>query len=274
MTQKQRRTRDKLHFILEEKFSIKIVSLSELTQNISKVSNVRVRERTISDYYELGIDAIDEKGFIKIPNNPKSYPSANASAIESQKLKNGDLIFGYRGKIGKIGLFIEETNTPVVTNNGMMKISFSNERLNDTPKYVQTYLSSKLIRTYLNSMLEEKNGKHLLSVETIETLPIPYFEEMGGFSKFSTILERRKDISIAICTLIDEAKALLQQQEDMENASISLQSLSTNELRKINEQDHKKQDSIKQLTQQLRAISNYQSSEDILSKDFNLLYKD
>jgi len=258
----------KFNLLITKNFPIRTVPLSELTQSIAKVSNVRVREPSISDYYELGVDAIDEKGIIVIPQTPKEYAPANASAIKSQRLHKGDLIFGYRGKMGKVGLVADEFDTPVVTNNGMIRITFSQERLEETPQYVQTYLSSRLVQTYLNNMLDDRNGKKVLNVATISSLPIPYFEEMGGISKFSTLIYRRKQMSIGVRALIEEAQKLLSQYEDLESESVTLQTLSADELSPINHEDHSRQNALEQITTQLQVIKNTPSKEHILSKDF------
>jgi len=259
--------RIKLRNILEKHMpSTKIVTLSELVQSVSKVSNVRVREnRSVSDYYDLGIDAIDVNGILTIPDELKEYAPANESAIKSQSLHAGDLIFGYRGKMGKVGLVAEEFTTPVVTNSGMMRITFTEDRIEETPRYVQTYLQSQLIRTYLNTTLDEKKK---LSVETLLELPIPYFEGMAGISKFSTLFGRRRTMTIEARRIVDEAIDLLNKIEDMESETISLQALPLDELSSINAADHIILDAQNQLIFQLQQLKNTQVSDNILLQDF------
>ncbi len=257
----------KLRAILKENLpQTKIVTLSELVKSVTKVSNVRVRDnRNITEYHELGIDSIDDNGVLAISDASKKDKPANESAIESQRLHKGNIIFGYRGKMGKVGLLDKEFTVPIVTNSGMMKITFTHERLEETPRYVQTYLQSNLIRTYLNSMLDAK-GK--LSVEILLELPIPYFEEMMGISKFSTLFGRRRAMTLEARRILDAAKELVQMREDMESETISLQTLSHQELEQINIDDHTVQQTLEQLTLQLQMIKNTKASESFLLKEF------
>lgn len=260
------KNKNRLRKILEENLpETNIVAVADLVKSVTKVSNVRVREKTITNYHELGIDAINDEGILTIPEKPKVYAPANESAIESQRLHQGDLIFGYRGKMGKVALVDTEFKTPVVTNNGMMRIIFEETRKEETPRYIQTYLQSNLIRTYLNEMLDD--GKKL-SVKTIMELPIPYFEEMMGISKFSTLFGRRRAMTIEARNIFNEAVALLQIREDMESETISLQTLSLEELELINKDDHIVQQALKQLTTQLKILKNTKVSESFLLKDF------
>ena len=249
--------------ILEQEFPAdKIVSLQEMVERVSKVSNVRVRkDRTVEDYYEIGIDDVNEEGILEVPEQPKKFAPANASAIESQRLHKGDLIFGYRGKMGKVGLASDEFDVPVVTNNGMIRIRFPEDRKEETPRYVQTYLESPLIRTFLDSMLEDRKGVKVLSVETIESLPIPYFEEMAGITKFSTLINRRKSITLAVNKIIEEAEALLQKRKAFESEAISLQAKPLDEVSKVNAVDHTTEEGLKQLRMQLEMLSNVQPSD-------------
>ncbi len=259
-----------LEMILEQEFpKEKLVSLREMVASVSKVSNVRVRTRTVEEYHELGIDDVNDEGVLTIPDEPKKFAPANESAVESQSLHRGDLIFGYRGKMGRVGLVNEEFDLPIVTNNGMIRIRFSDDRLDETPSYIQTYLESPLIRTFLDSMLEDRKGVKVLSVETIESLPIPYFEEMAGITKFSTIINRRKSITLAVKNVIAEAESLLQKRKAFESEAISLQVKPLDELSKVNSDDHVAEESLKQLKMQLERLSKVQPSDSILLQEFN-----
>ena len=261
---------DALKKILEQEFPLdKLVTLQEMVERVSKVSNVRVRaDRTVEDYYELGIDDVNEEGVLVVPDNPKKFKPANASAIESQRLHRGDLIFGYRGKMGKVGLIDDEFNIPVVTNNGMIRIRFSDDRRDETPRYIQTYLESPLIRTFLDSMLEDRNGVKMLSVETIEALPIPYFGEMLGITKFSTLVNRRKSITLAVRAVIEEAELLLSKRKAFESESISLQTKSLEELSVINNKDHVTKDFLDQMKLKLAFLGGTKPSESVLLQEF------
>lgn len=258
-----------LEKILEQEFpKEKLVRLSEMIASVSKVSNVRVRTRTVEEYHELGIDDVNDEGVLTIPDEPKKFAPANESAIESQSLHRGDLIFGYRGKMGRVGLIDDEFDVPVVTNNGMIRIRFTEERTEETPRYIQTYLESPLIRTFLDSMLEDRNGVKVLSVETIEALPIPYFEEMVGITKFSTLINRRKSITLAVKEVIDEAEVLLQKRKAFESESISLQTKSMEELSVINNEDHVTKDFLDQMTLKLTFLGGTKPSESVLLREF------
>jgi hypothetical protein len=258
-----------LERILEQEFpKSKQVSLRDMVASVSKVSNVRVRTRTVEEYYELGIDDVNEAGVLVVPEQPKKFAPANASAIESQRLHRGDLIFGYRGKMGKVGLVDDEFDVPVVTNNGMIRIRFPEDRREDTPRYVQTYLETPLIRTFLDSMLEDRNGVKVLDVKTIESLPIPYFDEMAGVAKFSTLINRRKSITQAVKKVIEEAEVLLHKRKAFESEAISLQARTLDELSKVNSEDHMAEDSLKQLKIQLERLANIQPSDSVLLKEF------
>lgn len=260
----------KMHRIISEGFaSDTIVPLKDLVRNISRVSNVRVRDRSVEHYYELGIDAINDEGILQIPESPKKFGAANESAIKSQCLHRGDVIFGYRGKMGRVGLVKDEFEIPVVTNNGMIRITFDDNRLEETPRYVQTYLQSKLVSTYLNSMLEDRNGVSVLNVDVVENLPIPYFEEMEGLSKLSTLFERRRSVVLAVRNIIKEAQALLLLSEDMETESISLQSLPVEQLSKINQGDHNRENAMKDLLLNLQRLQQEQPTSNILLKNFS-----
>jgi len=258
-----------LEKILEQEFPIeKLVSLREMVASVSKISNVRVRTRTVEEYYELGIDAVDDEGVLTIPEDPKQFALANESAIESQRLHRGDLIFGYRGKMGKVGLIDNEFDVPVVTNNGMIRIRFSDGRKDETPRYIQTYLETPLIRTFLDNMLEDRNGVKMLNVETIEALPIPYFEDMVGMTKFSTIVNRRKKITLAVKELIEEAEMLLIKRKAFESESISLQTKTLDELTIINEEDHIVKDKLSDLKKKLEWLGGISPSESVLLQEF------
>ena len=105
-------------------------------------------------------------------------------------------------------------------------------------------------------------------MQTVATLPIPYFEDMVGVSKFSTLVNRRKRMTLEARAIIEEAQKVLQLHEEMESESIMLQTLSVDELSPINSADHIKQDALQQITLQLQVLKNTQSLDNILSKEF------
>ncbi len=255
--------------MLEQEFpKDKLVRLGEMTESISKVSNVRVRDRKVEEYYELGIDDINDEGVLTVPQNPKKFAPANESAIKSQRLHRGDLIFGYRGKMGRVGLINDEFEVPVVTNNGMIRIRFPEERRDETPRYVQTYLESPLIQSFLNNMLEDRGKVKVLSVGMIEALPIPNFQEMGGVAQFTTLIDRRRQATLSVSKIIDEAKILLKKRKELESEAISLQFLPMNDLRKINDSDHGQIDILEQISLRFEMLKKEESSNSVLLKEF------
>lgn len=180
---------DKLKKILLENYSAKeLTTLGEWTEKISGVSKVRAGKNCTEDNYtEISINDIKEDGSIFLPKD-KKLEKANKKALESQRLHEGDLIFGFRSKIGKIGLVSEEYSMPVVGNHGMMRIVFNLEhKLGGTSPYVRNYLYRPLIRSYLNCMMIKKNGTIMLEPETLKTLPIPTFTDTGLDNKFSVM---------------------------------------------------------------------------------------
>jgi|GEM_PF-5513181 len=191
MTDKQEANLDKLKKILLENYSIdKLDTLGEWTEKISRISKVRAGKNCTEDNYaEISISDIGEDGTI-VPPIDKDLGKANKKALESQRLHEGDLIFSFRSKIGKIGLVSEKYNIPTVGNHGMMRIVFDQKyKIGGTSPYVRNYLNRPLIRGYLNSMMIKKNGTQVLEPEILENLPIPTFIDVGLDSKFSVMFD-------------------------------------------------------------------------------------
>ncbi len=171
----------------------KLTSLGEWAEKISSIAKVRAGDYCTEDnYIEISINDIKEDGSIVLPKE-KRLGNASKKALESQRFHKGDLVFGFRSKIGKIGLVSEEYDIPVVGNHGMMRIVFNSEhRMGGTSPYVREYLYRPLIRSYLNSMMIKKNGTYVLEPETLKTLPIPTFIDVGLESKFSVMFDLAK----------------------------------------------------------------------------------
>ena len=176
-----------------------IVTLGEWAERISPLLKVHVRDCTEKNYDEISLSDIEANGIIQIKKlNPDEIKPANGSALERQRLHQGDLVFGHRGKMGKIGLVSKEHDKPLIGNHGMIRISFNKDRTIETSKYVLKYLQSRYIRSYID-MVKSQN---IITAQLIKSLPIPYFEEFEGMSVFSTMTDKRKAIE-------DEAEALL-----------------------------------------------------------------
>jgi len=167
-----------------------LVSIRDLGCKASRLSKVTVRECTITDYDEITLQGIGRNGIVKIINDPEKKP-VNAAALERQRLHKGDIVFGYRGKLGKIGLVAEEHPIPLVGNHGMMRLSFKEGQNEETPRFVLAYLQTPLIRSFIDSMLEDNK----ITVSLVESIPIPKFDEMEGMSVFATVINKRQAIT-------------------------------------------------------------------------------
>lgn len=190
---------EKLRESLERAGFKNIVTLGDWAERISSLLKVHVRDCTEKNYDEISLSDIGTDGIIQIRKlNPDEIKSANASALERQRLHRGDLIFGHRGKIGKIGLVSIEHDKPLIGNHGMMRISFNEDRTIETSKYVLKYLQSRYISSYIDMV----KANNTITAKLIKSLPIPYFEEFEGMSTFSTMTDKRKAIE-------EEAEALL-----------------------------------------------------------------
>ncbi len=215
---------DKLKKILLENYPAKeLTTLGEWTEKISGISKVRAGKYcTENNYAEISINDIKEDGTI-VPPIDKYFGKANKKALESQRLHEGDLIFGFRSKIGKIGLVSEEYDIPVVGNHGMMRIVFNLEhRLGGTSPYVRDYLYRTLITGYLNSMMIKKNGTYVLEPEVLKTLPIPTFTDAGSSSKFSVMFNLARKMGEWARKVEESASDAyyLQQKKDWELSAI------------------------------------------------------
>ena len=221
-----------------------IVKLGEWTEKIAKISKVNVRKQKDVAYKEVSMHNIDDNGLIVIPKE-SIVKNANLTALETQRLHEGDLVFGYRGKVGKIALVGEESDVPLVGSHSMMKIVFSDDRRNETPRYVQEYLQKELIRSYLNSMLVDKKGVLVLEVDVLETLPIPMNDEMEGMGKYTTMINRCKKAT-------DIAREMLETCLAREGEVILLMGKSTSELSKIIANSHEVEEMLIQSSRQLK----------------------
>ncbi len=198
----QARRWSKLERVLSEHFdSKKLVTLREMTDNISRISKVHVRVCSATDYDEISLTDMGSDGVVKIINS-HDKKEANASALERQRLHKGDLVFTYRGKISNVGRIDHEHERPLIGNHGMMKITFPEDKKEDMSKYVQAYLQTPLIKTFLAETMEHRQ----LTPDLIGGLPIPYFESMEGMSTFSTIYDKRCKIRESLEVMLDNAR--------------------------------------------------------------------
>ena len=216
---------DKLKQLFAEAGLTNIVTLGDWIQKIGVLLKVNVRVCEDRDYDEISINDIDDDGTVNIKST--EVKPANTSAIQRQRLHEGDLLFGHRGKMGKVGVLKEEHYRPLVGNHGMMRISFKEERSIETSKYVQDYLQSTLISSYITAMMPNKQ----ITAELIRSLPIPDFDEMEGMSKFSTIKNKRHKLEI-------QAKQIWEKCRDRKAETLMLSSMSNEKLSSENEIDN------------------------------------
>ncbi len=246
---------NKLEKMLAEQYNIdRIVSLRDIASKISRISKVHVRECSITDYDEVSLSGMGEDGIVKIVDTPDKKP-ANASALESQRLHRGDLVFTYRGKISRIGRVDHEHHRPLIGNHGMMKITFSDDNREDMSKYVQAYLQTNLIKTFLATVMENRQ----ITPELIGSLPIPYFEPMEGMSPFTTIHDKRRKARKMLENALELAKS-------REEESLLLIGKPTKELSIINAEDNAILEEIESFVRKLDA--RIPSKENLFLKNF------
>jgi hypothetical protein len=170
------RLREKL---LENYSQEKLDRLEDWTEKIGRISKVRTKNCDTTDYIEISASDIREDGSIHLPND-KTFAPANAAALESQRLRVGDLVFSFRSKMNKIGLVDKEYALPVVGNHGLMRIIFKEEYREDgAPAYIRDYLTKPLIRSYLTEMMVVKSGVKTLDAEVLKDLPVPVLTHGG-----------------------------------------------------------------------------------------------
>lgn len=203
-----------------------LVPLRDLVESIARISKVHVRKCDNIDYDEISLLDIGNDGIVKVVDDPDKKP-ANTSALQRQRLHKGDLVFGYRGKLGKIGLVDHEHERPLIGNHGMMRIRFHDGDKQDLPKYVQAYLQTNLIKTFLAATMEDRQ----LTPELIGGIPIPMLRTMDGMSPFSTIHDKRVKIR-------QKLESLLQKALSRENESLLLINKPATELSATISQDN------------------------------------
>ena len=231
---------EKLEKILAEHYALeKIVSLRDIVDRITRISKVHVRVCSEIDYDEISLTEMNEDDIVKVIDVPNKKP-VNTSALESQRLHYGDLVFTYRGKIGKVGRVDHEHTRPLIGNHGMMKITFKEEDKDDLSKYVQAYLQTNLIKSFLATVMENKQ----ITPELIGSLPIPYFESMEGMSPFTTIYNKRRKAR----NILEKALELIKNREE---ESLMMISKPVQELSMINAEDNAILESVESFLQKL-----------------------
>ncbi len=190
MTEAQMKNREKLQKTLLKNYKAeKLKRLSDWTEKVGRISKVRTKNCDTTDYIEISAADIQEDGSIHLSRD-KVFAPANAVALQSQSLHIGDLVFGFRSKINKIGLIDQEYTLPVVGNHGLMRIVFKEEYREDSaPLYIRHYLATPLIRSYLNEMMVVKSGVKTLDAEILKDLPVPALTGGGeGAGKYFALL--------------------------------------------------------------------------------------
>ena len=174
---------------LKEKFpNTPIVKLKDLTKKIAVISKVRrgkEENRTFFDYAEISLLYKNRLDYFYIPESYTGHPLANPTSIRRQALNYHDLIISKRSQYHfNMGL-IDKTYDPfktIVGNNGMIRVEFDADRKEDTPVYVMQYLKLPFIQKFIykQSTPAESSTNNGISIETLQNLPIPAFEECNG----------------------------------------------------------------------------------------------
>ncbi len=153
----------------------KIIKLADLAEKIVGVSKVRVTDnRTITDYCEVSLENI-KNGIVTIPDETNKFGPANASALKQQSLQVSDLVLSRRPRLLTIGLVDKVYDRPIIANNGMIRITFPEDRKKYIPLFVLEYLKTPQVQQYLETL--SSGSKPLLSAKTLAELPIPIFNE-------------------------------------------------------------------------------------------------
>ena len=87
-------------------------------------------------------------------------------------------------------------------------------------------------------------------------------------AKFTTLVGRRKQMTLAVKKIIDEAQVLLEKRRKLESEAISLQRLPLDELISINNTDYTEQQMLEQLALQVEMLKNTEISKSVLLQEF------
>jgi len=210
---------------VNEKFpNSKITTLEELTKKISGVSKVRVGiNRTVNSYYEITLNEINDEGLVVLNDSIKKKESANESAINTQNLQVGDLIFPKtfaKYKSIKIGRIDKKYDDYVVANNSMIRISFPNTKIELLPKFIQYYLQHSVVQDYLYSV--SRSDRRQIQINDLKFLPVPELTESELLNIIKKIDHNQTSVKIAN-TILEKINKLLELQNDLQNDSIFLQ---------------------------------------------------
>ncbi len=137
---------------------------------IFKSYPIRVRTQEKIAYYEVGASNISEDGELIIDQNENLKESANAVAFEKLYLRPGDIILPYRSKKLHLGLYIESAH-PLIPNPSLIVIRSGSMELG---KYFVTCLHQPFIKSYIESNIVCKEGKHtILDLNKLQSLVVP-----------------------------------------------------------------------------------------------------
>jgi len=202
----------------------KIIILGELTEKISGVSKVRVgKNRTINSYYEITLNEINNEGLIVLNDGIKKTEPANESAINTQNLQVGDLIFPKtftKYKSIKIGRIDKKYDDYVIANNSMIRISFPNTKIKLLPKFIQYYLQHSVVQDYLYSV--SRSDRRQIQINDLKFLPVPELTEYELLNIIKKIDHNQASVKIANI-ILEKMNKLLELQNDLQNDSIFLQ---------------------------------------------------
>ena len=198
---------------------IKVTTLGEMVKSITLSASVRSGDTskldTTTEYYEVGLRDIDDRGVIttELCKN-KKLGEANSALIKKYALKENDLLIPYRAsrrmKIARMG---KNYDLPVVSNVSVIRIEMYEDTPTELAILLQAYLSIDYVQEFLlpSEVYSSKKpfSRHLISTQLLLELPIPAFtSEMLVEGRFSDLYIQNIEINNKIIRMNTELKRL------------------------------------------------------------------
>lgn len=176
----------KLDIYLEQEFkNMPLVPLSYFTKKIALASKVRTgKSLTTTDYDEVALSNTDIYGVVQPYSRGEDLGLASEKALETQSLKEGDILISYRGQYGfRVGRVGDSYKRAIVSTNSNIRIQFKDDIDKEIPVLIQAYLELPAIQEYLTRCSASRDfSRKLLNAEILSTLPIPHFTERSDSS--------------------------------------------------------------------------------------------
>lgn len=176
----------KLDLYLEQEFkNMPLVTLSYFTKKITLASKVRMgKSLTTSDYDEVALSNTDIHGVVQPYSRGEDLGLASEKALETQSLKEGDILISYRGQYGfRVGRVGNNYTRAIVSTNSNIRIQFKDDVDKEIPVLIQAYLELPAIQEYLKRCSASRDfSRKLLNAEILSNLPIPLFRSLDGLA--------------------------------------------------------------------------------------------